>query len=278
MTLTKSLSLTRPLILFDLETTSPEPTTARIVSLAMRVHRPDKSVQTYATLINPGIRIPKDASDVHGITDETIVTGCARCWQVQETHPHEHCKEFRPVPLFSQLADNLHRGFSSADFGGYNVRFDLRTITEEFARCKIAFNYGDAVVLDGLRLWQLLEPRSLEDAVEYWLKRKHKGAHSALTDIEETEDVIIAQLATGKLPRDLQKLHERQWPRRPGQIDGGGKFIFISGVACFNFGKHRGRPLHAHRDYLQWLFGQTWISTEVRTIVDAALSGKYPEP
>lgn len=275
------LQLKRPLIIFDFETTGTEPETARACSIGMRVWRPDGNVYPYRSLINPTIAMPAEAQSAHGITDEMIRIGCAKCWAPQVSHPSEQCAEFKPVPMFEHIADRLYEGFKDADFSGYNVKYDLRVATAEFQRCGITFDYSTAAQIDVKRIWQLLEPRTLSDAVEYFLKRKLVGAHDAMIDVVGTEDVLVNQLTlhprSSILPRTVQELHDLCWPKEPNAIDGDNKFKFIAGVPCFNFGKWNGKPMRDHHDYLQWMIGpKGGFSPEVKRIADNALSGNYP--
>ncbi|MFE2936688.1 exonuclease domain-containing protein [Streptomyces sp. NPDC059278] len=57
---------------WDTETTAPDPTEARIVTAALvgRGGNPADRVQTW--LINPGIPIPPETTEVHGITDAMV--------------------------------------------------------------------------------------------------------------------------------------------------------------------------------------------------------------
>lgn len=278
MSLAELLHLTRPFIIFDLETTSTDKSTARACQLGMHVHKPNGEMTSYATLINPIIPMPKDASDVHGITDEIIRTGCSRCWQPAAQHPDvESCQEFKRVPRFSDIASNLLKGFSDADFGGYNVKFDLRILEAEFMRCRLAFDMSQSAIIDGHRIWQILEPRTLTDATKHFPDVDPiTNAHEALADVISTEEVIVSQLTHNtKLPRDVKKLHELCWPRDANAIDSEGKFIFINSVPCFNFGKHKGKAVESERGYLQWMAGKEF-SVEVKRLITNILAGNPP--
>jgi DNA polymerase-3 subunit epsilon len=245
----------RPFIVFDLETTGPNPDSARIVQVAMRVHQPDGTVKDYKSLVNPKMSIPKESTEVHGITDEMV----------------------KDAPKFADLASNFHRGFTNADFGGYNVKnFDLRCIQVEFARCNLKFDYSQALVIDGFRFWQKLEPRTLTDAFARWVPAgTFEGAHDAMNDVQATEAVILAQLLHAKAPKDLKEIHDLCFPRNPDWVDSEGKFVFIGGVPCLNFGKNKGKPMRQCKDYLQWMYGADF-SPEIKRICDEALAGRFP--
>jgi DNA polymerase-3 subunit epsilon len=60
---------TNPLAAFDLETTSPQPTSARIVTACfITIDGAEKDTRNW--LVDPEIDIPTGASDIHGITTE----------------------------------------------------------------------------------------------------------------------------------------------------------------------------------------------------------------
>lgn len=67
-----------PLVGFDLETTGPDPDSARIVTACVVIERPDGFHEvdgpiTLTWLVDPGVEIPEGATAVHGVT-----TGHAR--------------------------------------------------------------------------------------------------------------------------------------------------------------------------------------------------------
>lgn len=281
------LQLTRPLICLDCETTGLDTQTARIVELGFQMfvdEFPAGLKKEWRTLVNPGVPIPADATRTHKITDDDFKR-CRHCKQVRETHePIQSCDAFTPWPTFKQLALNLAKGFSNCDFAGANIRYDLRVLAAEFDRSGVAWSYLDAYVVDANRLEQLGEPRSLSD-----LYKKHTGsdligAHGALEDVKATSEVIAAQLAKyDKLPRDLKRLHELQWPN---WIDGSGKFRFVDGVPCFTqWGKHANKPMNhpsvnaveRGSTYWDFIIGADFPA-DVKQLAREAKLGKYPEP
>ena len=66
------LQLKRPIVFIDLETTGVSLSTDRILEIAMVKLMPDGSRQVKRKLLNPEMPIPKESSDIHGITDEMV--------------------------------------------------------------------------------------------------------------------------------------------------------------------------------------------------------------
>ena len=93
------LILKNPLIFFDLETTGINIVTDRIVEISYLKIFPDGQETSRTILVNPGFPIPKEASDIHGITDDMI----------------------RDAPRFNELAQTLANEFEGCDFAGYNL-------------------------------------------------------------------------------------------------------------------------------------------------------------
>ena len=249
--LSEVLRLKRPLIGVDLETTGVNPKVSGIVELGLEIMRPGHPVKEYRTYVNPLMSIPPEATHVHGITDDTV----------------------RDAPTFRQLADNLIKGFAGADFVGYNVRFDLRQLAEEFARAGHEWDYAGARVICAYRLWQISKPRTLEHAAkEYGVDLE--DAHSALADVKAATRVIAAQLQRhASLPRDLDKLHALCWP---DWYDPEGKLRWANGELCFTFGEHRDKPLrHVPQGYLNWILKKDF-GPLVKETCRNALRGIYP--
>lgn len=276
------LTLTRPLFVVDTETTGTQD--ARIVEIGFQQWEAEGLIKEWRSLVNPGIPIPPAVTKIHGISDETLKL-CKKCGQFADRHPFDNqgtiisgqiegpCLEFHPVPTFAQLAPHLARGFQACDYAGKNVKFDLRMLAAEFARVGVEWSYAAARIVDADRLEQLGEPRSLSD-----LYRKHVGepggAHQALADVRMTADLIAAQLRKyGKLPRDLDALHELQWP---GVLDADGKFRIVNGVAICCFGKWRGRPMKdIEPGYWDWIIKNDFPA-DVKALASAAKLRKFP--
>ena len=67
------LVLNKPIIFFDLETTGLNIANDRIVEISVLKVFPNGNKESKTWLVNPVIEIPKEASDIHGITNEKVV-------------------------------------------------------------------------------------------------------------------------------------------------------------------------------------------------------------
>jgi DNA polymerase-3 subunit epsilon len=288
----------RPVLFFDTETTGPNPREDRIVELGFIQVKPDRTKKRWQTFMNPGMPIPREASHGrgteypgHGITD-AMVQGCRACHDaghsgvtrdIHDSHP-DRSHPFLPWPAFGDLAANLRIGFSDTDFGGYNVKgFDLPLIQSEFGRNGIQWSYADASILDGFRLWQVGQTRTLSDASEIFLRRKHVGAHRALDDVETSIGVIVAQLKIfTSLPRTVKAIHEKCWPKNPDAIDPDGQIVWKNGEATMNFGKNwRNKPLKMMQQKdLRWIVSAACqgANSVTKQICADALVGAFPTP
>lgn len=258
MSIKNYIILNRPLIWLDVETaTIAPPEQARICELSFHVVYPDnKPDKTWSSLINPGISIHPETTSIHHITDA----------------------EVQDKPRFAQIAANLAKGFNGADYGGYNVKFDLRVLGGEFARAGVPWSYTEARIIDPLRIWQTQEPRTLTDAVRKFRGREPSEAHRASGDVWDAYDVFLGQLEMWQqLPRSIEELSKICHPPDPDKIGESGKFRWKDGKAVITFGKYAGRSIQElPGDYLRWLCGADFPD-EVKQIAREAQQGRYPK-
>ena len=66
------LKLTKPIVLFDLETTGVEIAKDRIVEIAILKIFPNGNKESKTWLVNPTIPIPEEVTKIHGITNEKV--------------------------------------------------------------------------------------------------------------------------------------------------------------------------------------------------------------
>lgn len=269
------LPLARPLFVLDTETTGTDPQNDRIVEIGVQRWEATGLTKEWRTFVNPGIPIPASATKIHNISSFTLLC-CQTCGLIPDDVAPDRCRCETPrkVPTFKQLAMNFSKGFINCDYLGQNVRFDLRILAAEFARAGIAWSYAGARIIDSYQLERLAVPRSLSHLHEKYVGMKHDGAHGALSDVRAAATVVAKQLEAHDLPRDLDALHAAQWP---GELDEGGKFKMIGGVATCQFGKWRGKPMRdIPIDYYDWLL-KSDFPADVKALAAEAKMGRYPK-
>ena len=218
------LKLDRPLVVFDIESTGVNARQDRIIELAAIRVDPDGTETEKCWLLNPGVPIPPETTQIHGITDD-IVKDC---------------------PKFADAVDEIEAFFRGCDLSGFNAdRFDIPCLEEEFARAGRNFGAGDRRHVDVQRIYHRMEPRDLTAAVGFYCGRSHDGAHGAEADAAATLEVLKAQLVRtggryGELPRSVDAIDEYLVPHDPLNADRAGLFRWKDGEWTVNFGKKRG--------------------------------------
>jgi DNA polymerase III subunit epsilon len=230
------LQLTRPIAFIDLETTGVNLANDRIVEIAIAKMMPDGSRQTRRKLINPGMPIPPESTEIHGITDEMV----------------------KDAPSFKSVANELKQYIDGCDLGGYNSnRFDIPLLMEEFLRAGIEVDLSNRRMIDVQHIFYQMEPRTLTAAVKFYCNRELEGAHGAEADINATIDVLLAQLQRyeqlgNTVDSILGAIGEEKI------VDYARRLVFDDkGVEVFNFGKYKGRPvadvLKSEPQYYDWM-------------------------
>jgi len=258
------LRLERKLIGLDLETTTNVIAEARIVEIGFEIMEPDGVSKLWRTYVNPGVPIPAESTAVHHITDDMV----------------------QDAPTFASLCANLQRGMRACDYAGFNLRFDLSVLVNEFKRCGVAWSPVGACLLDGYRIWQVAEPRSLEDAIKRWgVDETELGegqAHNALWDTRASVAVIKAQVqksgqlpGTKALPCSVKDLHALC---SPGYADWEGKLRWNGSFWSLSFGAHKGKDFRdVPRSYFVFIL-KSDFSEDFKDICRAAQRGQYPAP
>lgn len=221
---------------FDVETTSLDLETARIVDLGMVQYDPiGGHVVAYAGRFDPGCPIPAAATEVHGIRN-VDVAGC---------------------PSFAEEAQVIQEALFGSILAGFNIRrFDVPILDAELRRAgQPGVDFDRVREIDAYRIWFNLEPRNLEGAVkrfapDYEPEDVHAGAADALSTCH-----VLAGMAD---EWDLTPEAMESVTRPENEVDRFGKFVYDDdGVICFNFGKHKGKPAMSEQSYLQWMISSS---------------------
>ena len=261
------LQLTKPLVVFDLETTGLDLVNDRIIQISYIKVSPNDAEgeeQRKSLFVNPGISIPLVVQELTGITDEMV----------------------KDAPTFKQLAKSLADTFTGCDFAGYNSnRFDIPMLAEEFLRAGIDFDFSKSRLIDAQSIFYKREPRTLAAAYKFYTDRKMEEdfrAHRADEDTEATYRVLQGQLdkynpetveeAELALPNDMDVLNAES--KMNDYVDFAGRMIWEDMTGpdgkplldangkprrheVFNFGKYKGWAvtdvLHRDSGYYSWM-------------------------
>jgi DNA polymerase-3 subunit epsilon len=255
-----SLQLTKPIAFIDVETTGLNTQQDRIVDIcAIKIH-PNGTEETLKSVINPGIPIPIESTQIHGLTDIDV----------------------KEKPTFKEFAQKLIDFIDGCDLGGFGTKFDLSVLESEFKRVGVTYSIEGRQIVDVQRIYHKLEPRDLNAAHLRYCGKPLENAHRAHIDVRATIDVLESQLGQhDMLPRDISSLYEFCNPKDPTWIDDDGKFAWFDGKAIINFGKNQGKTLEfvSKNDpsYFQWIITKDF-SAKVKDIAKDAINGKFPEP
>ena len=261
------LQLTKPLVVFDLETTGLDLVNDRIIQISYIKVSPNDAEgeeQRKSLFVKPGISIPLVVQELTGITDEMV----------------------KDAPTFKQLAKSLADTFTGCDFAGYNSnRFDIPMLAEEFLRAGVDFDFSKSRLIDAQSIFYKREPRTLAAAYKFYTGRKMEEdfrAHRADEDTEATYRVLQGQLdkynpdtveeAELALPNDMDVLNEES--KMNDYVDFAGRMIWQDMTGpdgkplldangkprrheVFNFGKYKGWAvtdvLHRDSGYYSWM-------------------------
>lgn len=214
------LKLSKPICFFDLETTGTDITKDRIVEISILKVFPNENKESKTWLVNPTVPIPKEASDIHGITDERVAN----------------------EPTFKELAKTIHNMIKDSDLAGFNSdRFDIPLLAEEMLRAEIDFDLGNRVTVDVQTIFHKMEQRTLSAAYKFYCDKILDDAHSAEADTNATYEIFKSQLERyDDLGTDIKKISE--FTTRKQSVDFAG-FIVMNdkNEEIFSFGKHKGR-------------------------------------
>ena len=263
------LNLTKPLVVFDLETTGLDLVKDRIIQLSYIKVYPSGVEERGNYLINPECDIIPLITQLTGISNEDV----------------------KDAPTFKQLASKLSELFQGCDFAGFNSNnFDIPLLAEEFLRAGVDFDFSKSRLIDACTIFRKLERRNLASAYKFYCGRKMEEdftAHRADEDTEATWRVLQGQLdyyteehqrSLGEDPEgrilqnDVQMLAD--FSKANNNVDFAGRIVWGEAkdakgntildndgkpvmTEYFNFGKHKGKTvadvLRLEPSYYAWM-------------------------
>jgi DNA polymerase-3 subunit epsilon len=231
-----SLNLKKPIVFFDLETTGINIANDRIVEIAILKVHPNGNKESRTWLVNPEIEIPKEASDIHGITNEKVVT----------------------EPTFKELANEVSDLTKNCDLAGFNSnRFDIPLLAEEMLRAGVDFDMRNRVAVDVQVIFHKKEQRTLGAGYKFYCGKDLEKAHSAQADTDATYEILLAQLDKyDDLENDIKSLSEYSTHQK--RADFAGFLVFDDEEdEIFTFGKYKGKKvtevLEKDQGYYGWI-------------------------
>ncbi len=230
------LKLTKPIVFFDIESTGVNVVTDRIVEISFLKVFSDGREDVLTMRINPTIPIPKQTTDIHGITDEDVAN----------------------EPTFKEQSSEIVAFLKGCDLGGYNSnKFDIPMLAEEFARAEVDIDLKKMKFIDVQVIFFKMEPRTLTAAYRVFCDKSLENAHSAEADVRATWEVLQAQMERyDSLSDTVEGLSE--FSAASKFADFAGRIIYDkNNVELFNFGKHRNKKVsdvfRREPSYYDWM-------------------------
>ena len=265
------LNLTKPLVIFDLETTGLDLVNDRIIQISFIKVYPDGKEERGDYLVNPEKPIPSEISALTGISDADVAN----------------------AKTFKQLSSELEAKFKGCDFAGFNSNhFDIPLLAEEFLRSGIDFDFAKCRLIDVQTIFHKMERRNLAAAYKFYCGRKMEedfAAHRADQDTEATYRVLqgeldrynplTAEAPDRALPNDMDYLAE--FSKTNNYVDFAGRIIWKEMVDAknetikdkdgkplmhevFNFGKYKGwdvaEVLKRDPGYYSWMLSSDFTN------------------
>jgi DNA polymerase-3 subunit epsilon len=186
-----------PIALVDVETTGRDASVDRVVEVGIAIARGGEIVERKNWLVNPGRPIPKEASDIHKITDEHVAN----------------------APSFSVVAGEIAAALMDCVPAAYNAVFDRAFLTNEIARVgSLAERLPPALRRDVEWLDPLVWARELQQEersralgdVAARLGVALENAHRASDDAEAALRVLLILGADSRVPQTYSALVQEQ--------------------------------------------------------------------
>jgi len=232
------LNLKKPIVFFDLETTGIDITNDRIVELSLLKVHPSGKEETKTLRINPEMPIPKQSTEIHGITDEDV----------------------KDAPTFNLVAKSIANFLEGCDLAGYNSnKFDIPLLAEEFLRVGVDFDLKKLRFIDVQVIFHKMEQRTLSAAYKFYCEKNLENAHSAEADTIATYEILQAQIDRYKdLENDMESLSK--FSSQSNNADFAGRIVYNDkGEEVFNFGKYKGQTVKSVLEKDSGYFG--WMLT-----------------
>lgn len=227
-----------PIIAFDTETTGLDPFSGdRVMEVALVELRvgPDGRVRErkdHAWMINPGIPIPRQITQITGIRDDDVAN----------------------APPFAMVAEEIGALFAGGLAVAHNLPFDHAFLTAEFRAAGVPWHEPLASI-DTVDLSMKLTPEARSHKLGDVARRldvQLVEAHRAANDAAACGLVFLELAKRHGAPDDLAGLLD--WAEAIGRPPEGGPLgVDALGSPIFVEGPHAGEPVGDHPLHLAWI-------------------------
>ena len=231
-----NLKISKPICFFDLETTGVNVSLDRIVEISILKIFPNGNKESKTWLVNPGVPIPLEASNIHGITNDIV----------------------KNEPLFKMIASDIKSMINNCDLAGFNSnKFDIPLLAEELLRSEIDFSLDNVATIDVQNIFHKMEQRTLSAAYQFYCGKSLDNAHTSKADTLATYEVLESQIEKyDDLENNVSFLSD--FSKRGKNVDLAGFIKYNEdNIPCFSFGKHKGKTvdyvLENESGYFGWL-------------------------
>jgi DNA polymerase III subunit epsilon len=207
-------------VCLDCESTGLDLENDRIIEVAAVKFTYETILDSYETLVNPGIDIPQESQVIHNISNEMVFQ----------------------KPSIKEILPSLLKFIGTNIIVGHGIKFDIDLISKEARRANIECTIQSNIFIDTLRLARLYgecPANSLEKLREHF-NIPAEGAHRAMNDVKVNIPVFKHLSKSFQTTEQLLKRMEKP--------------ILMK---VMPLGKHKGRKFsEIPLDYLQWAAGK----------------------
>ena len=207
-------------VCIDIEATGLEPMTDRIIEIAGIKFTFTKILDTFSTLIDPEVEIPKPSQYIHNISTDMV----------------------KGKPKIKEVLPDVLKFIDNHLIIGHGIKFDIDLIYNETKRAQIPTSIYAAKYIDTLRLARLYgesPSNSLKELSKHF-NIDLEGAHRALNDVKANIEVF--KKLSSPFTTTTQMLKRLEKP---------------IALKKMPLGKHKNRPFpEIPLDYLQWAAGK----------------------
>ena len=229
-------------ICLDVEATGLSVEKDEIVELAVVKFTYDEILETYETLVNPGMEIPQESIDVHHISNEMV----------------------KGKPTIDQVLPEAFHLIGKHIIVGHNIGYDLAMLMQAAKKRSIPCPIELERSIDTLRLARLYagSPTNSLEVLREHFNIPEEGAHRAMNDVIVNIQVFKYLAIDFKTTKEV--LTRLKQP------------ILLK---TFPLGKHRGLPFReVPIDYLNWAGNQDFDQDLLYSIYEEKKRRKKRKP